>query len=233
MSSLYDDFSKSDHYVCAPGENCDRTLDYRARSIQVDNLSNSWLYVPALNKYIPPLTINWSQIFPTPTNHIIVNTVPGPLGGITSQNTGDNVVIDVFGWVAATSSSGVQLGSITAQSQQSQILVSAQQYTIGSGVNSLIAGIPNKSINIVGWNIAYLIGPLPPAGPPTGRYHVNLFSNTGLQALLQDGSLQFDVDLYPYGIQLVAGDDLFIDGHSDDASTPIFFNLVRYYIGEP
>lgn len=230
MSSPYDAGIKWDQFFCAPGESCDRTLEFRVRSIYIDNLSNSWLYLPDLARYIPPLTLGWQANYNGPTARIRVDASDAPPGGIESSNTGGNVTIAVYS-VPKSESFGTTLGSVSNQAQGSQILVNALLIATDGAAHQHIVGVAGKHIVILSWVVAYLIA----GGPlvvPVDRYNFRLFSNTGLETTLQDGRLSDQFDLYPYGVELATGTDLTIFANSDGASQPVFKSLVRYYMSD-
>ena len=136
-SSLYDepimtdpnlyDFSKNDRYDLVLGASLDTTVEYRVRGIRIDNLSNSWLRLPDLNRYVPPLTMGWQSIVLDPTTRIRVEFSDAPPGGIPSELTGNNPVVEVYGWIVPEKA-GISLGSVSAS------------------VSLVIAGLPGNGI---------------------------------------------------------------------------------------
>lgn len=87
-----------DQYPLEPGGNLDVGLDgYQAAYIRIDNLSNSWLFVESsAQRYVRPLCLGWWARLVPAQSVIKVSSVAAPPGGIQSQNTGGNVLVDVY-----------------------------------------------------------------------------------------------------------------------------------------
>jgi hypothetical protein len=117
---LYD-YSKSDRYILSLGVNLDATLEYRIRGIRIDNLSHSWLLLRDLNRYVPPLTMGWQSIMLTPSTRIRVEFANAPPGGIASAQTGENPVVEVYGW-PVPEKAGISLGTISASPTQPNVV---------------------------------------------------------------------------------------------------------------
>lgn len=72
------------------------TATFPIASVQVNNPSGMWLYIPEVDKYIPSSTLAWiSNILP-PTSTVHLLYVDGLVGGAVSAVTGGPITVTVY-----------------------------------------------------------------------------------------------------------------------------------------
>lgn len=78
--------------VGAIGSQYEIQAQFQIGTIQIDNPSNAWLYIPIVNRWIAPNTIGYTISLPTTTQRIIIRFVAAPAGGVASVQTGGPIV---------------------------------------------------------------------------------------------------------------------------------------------
>lgn len=214
---LYD-YAKSDKFILDLADSgLDQTVEYRIRGIRVDNLSGSWLFLPDINRYVPPQTIGWQSVVLSPSTRIRVDFSDAPPGGIPSAATGNNPAIEVYGW-PVIETSGQNLGPIAATGNLPAIGIDEilRQPSQGNGV------VLNAASIIYGLGVVA-------AEPLTADTHIQ-WSASGSGAVFEpyftiNPSHPSDTLLFPWP-QIVGS--LSAGVTTDDASDP-FIMLMMYY----
>lgn len=139
-------------YEVAAGEDFEQTFDDLQRGIQVDNLSQEWLYVATpLGEYVPPLTLGWSAPLIPAQRTVRVSSVAGPSGGISSDGAGSPYVVHVFN-VEVAQSQGQSYGSVRPIQSSGKRYEEDGYTTSGTAGttlrNILIPAQPNQRIRV-------------------------------------------------------------------------------------
>lgn len=90
-------------YTLAVGASLDRTFDDLQQGIYIDNLTNQWLYVSGVERYVTPMTPGWSAAIMPASRVVRVRPVDPPTGVPVLGPTDGQVTIAVTTALAADS----------------------------------------------------------------------------------------------------------------------------------